>query len=83
MAAQIGVIDYFTFNWVLSGWLKCDGSQVEISQYPDLHAVIGTQFDGDGSTYFQLPDLSGNIPAGYGSAGIAYQAVAPYVNNHF
>lgn len=41
------------------GFLKCDGSAVSRSTYKDLFAVIGTTYGvGDGSTTFNLPDLT-------------------------
>lgn len=42
-----------------SGWLTCNGRAVNRSTYKDLFDVIGTSYGaGDGSTTFNLPDLS-------------------------
>jgi microcystin-dependent protein len=52
-----------------TGWLKCDGSAVSRTTYANLFAVIGTTFgSGDGSTTFNLPNLSGRFPLGVGTA---------------
>jgi microcystin-dependent protein len=52
-----------------TGWLKCDGSAVSRTTYANLFAVIGTTFGaGDGSTTFNLPNLSGRFPLGVGTA---------------
>lgn len=40
----------------VSNHLLCDGATLNITQFPDLFAAIGTTFGGDGVTTFQLPD---------------------------
>lgn len=43
-----------------SGWLLCNGREVDRSAYPDLYAAIGTLYGpGNGSTTFNIPDLRG------------------------
>lgn len=50
-----------------TGWLLCDGSAVSRTTYADLFAIIGTTFGaGDGSTTFNVPNLSDRFPIGYG-----------------
>jgi microcystin-dependent protein len=50
-------------------YLFCDGSAVSRSTYATLFDVIGTTFGaGDGSTTFNLPDLSGRVPLGVSQA---------------
>jgi hypothetical protein len=44
--------------------LVADGRLLQISQYPDLYALLGTKFGGDGSTTFALPDLRPIAPNG-------------------
>jgi len=42
-----------------SGFLECDGTAVSRSTYAALFAIVGTSYGvGDGSTTFNLPDLS-------------------------
>ena len=44
---------------VPAGFLECDGTAVSRSTYAGLFAVVGTNYGiGDGSTTFNLPDLS-------------------------
>ncbi|MEM7465806.1 MAG: tail fiber protein [Pseudomonadota bacterium] len=50
-----------------TGWLLADGSILNIVDYQELFAVIGTTFGGDGRFTFQLPDLRGRSPIGIGS----------------
>lgn len=51
-----------------SGYLLCDGAEVQISQYPTLYAVIGNTYKGAdpyiGVSTFRLPDLRGRFPLG-------------------
>jgi len=48
-----------------TGWLICDGSAVSRTTYSDLFAAISTTYGvGDGSTTFNLPDISGRVIAG-------------------
>ena len=58
-----GFIAPFAGSTAPSGWLVCDGSAVSRSTYSDLFDAIGTTYgSGDGSTTFNLPDLSGKLP---------------------
>ncbi|RFM32521.1 phage tail protein [Chitinophaga silvisoli] len=59
MDGFIGEIRAFGFNFVPTGWLPCDGSTISISSQPTLFAIIGTQFGGNGTSTFMLPDLRG------------------------
>lgn len=38
-------------------WLWCDGSSLEVNAYPELFAMIGTRYGGDGEASFALPSL--------------------------
>jgi microcystin-dependent protein len=50
------------------GYFLCDGSAKSRTTYDALYAVIGTTHGaGDGSTTFNLPDLSGRFVVGYDS----------------
>jgi len=62
----VGIIAPFGADavFVPVGWLPCDGSAVAIASYPDLYAVIGTSWGGDGIGTFNLPDLRGRFLRG-------------------
>lgn len=63
--APTGGIMEFAGSSAPSGWLICDGSAVSRTTYADLYAVIGTTYgNGNGSTTFNLPNLTGRIPIG-------------------
>ncbi|AXH70152.1 tail protein [Microbacterium phage KaiHaiDragon] len=47
-----------------SGWLLVQGQSLLIASYPDLYAVLGTRFGGNGTTTFNLPDLRGRVIVG-------------------
>lgn len=40
------------------GWMVCDGRRLEAHQYPELFAVLGDTYGGDGE-HFMIPDLRG------------------------
>lgn len=70
-----GVLMPFAGSTAPGGYLLCDGSAVQRSQYSDLFAAIGTSFGaGDGSTTFNLPDMRARVPLGVsGSHTLASQ----------
>jgi microcystin-dependent protein len=53
-----------------TNWLLCDGSAVSRTTYASLFTIIGTVYGaGDGSTTFNLPNLSQRFPLGKASSG--------------
>jgi microcystin-dependent protein len=60
-----------------TGYLLCDGSAVSRTTYAALYAVLAVSFGlGNGSTTFNLPDLRGRMPVGYGAgAGLTPRAL--------
>jgi len=67
MDGYIGEMKMFVGTFAPLYWEFCWGQQLPISSYNSLYAIIGTQFGGDGATYFNLPDLRGRTPIGSGS----------------
>lgn len=64
----IGTIYMFGGTTAPEGFLLCDGSPVSRATYSDLFDVIGTDYGaGDGTTTFNLPDLSGRVVIGVSS----------------
>ncbi|WP_179413257.1 phage tail protein [Mucilaginibacter sp. E4BP6] len=68
MQPFLGELRVFSYNFVPRGWLACNGALLSISQNSALFALIGTQFGGNGTTTFGLPDLRGSVPVGQGNA---------------
>ncbi len=65
----IGEIRLFTCMYDPLGWMTCDGRTLQISQYANLFAVLGTMYGGNGQTTFQIPNL--NTTAGSSDGGRA------------
>jgi microcystin-dependent protein len=66
MEGTIGEIRLFGGNFAPRGWLFCDGSLQQISQYDTVYTLLGTTYGGDGQITFGLPDLRGRVPVHIG-----------------
>lgn len=67
----LGELRVFSFNFAPKGWAQCNGQTLQISGTNiALFALLGTQFGGNGSTTFCLPDLRSRVPMHTG-AGVA------------
>ena len=62
----LGAIIAFAGQTPPAGWLLCDGSLLAMTTYPELFAVIGSTYGGDGRNSFALPDLRGRAAFGAG-----------------
>jgi microcystin-dependent protein len=63
-----GVVLWPSVASVPTGYLTCDGSAVSRATYAALFAAIGvTNGAGDGSTTFNLPNMTGNFLMGAGT----------------
>jgi microcystin-dependent protein len=54
------------FNFPPVGWATCDGQLMAISQNTALFSILGTNFGGNGTSNFGLPNFQGNTPMGTG-----------------
>ena len=64
-----GAVSAFAGTTAPTGWLKCDGSAISRTTYASLFVAIGTTYGaGDGSTTFNLPNLTGRVPLGMDSS---------------
>ena len=61
----IGTISIYSGEIIPDNWLKCDGSQLLISDYFNLYKIIGNLYGGN-NYVFNLPDLKGNTVIGVG-----------------
>lgn len=64
----LGEIRVFGFNFPPTGWARCDGQVLPISQSTALFALLGTTYGGNGSTTFALPDLRGAVAMNQGQS---------------
>ncbi len=55
----LGEIRIFGCNFAPRGWMFCDGQLLPVRAYAALFSVIGTNFGGNGTTTFGLPNLQG------------------------
>lgn len=66
----VGVIEMFGGTSAPTGYFLCDGSAVSRTTYAALFSVVGTTYGvGDGSTTFNLPDLTQRFPLGKATSG--------------
>ncbi len=63
----IGEIRMFGCSWAPKEWALCNGDTLPMTSNPALYSLIGTQFGGDGTTTFKLPDLRGRVPVHIGT----------------
>lgn len=63
---EVGMITLFAGNYAPANYAFCDGQLLSKNDFPELFAVIGTTYGGDGNPMFALPDLRGRIPVGSG-----------------
>lgn len=62
----VGEIRLFAGNFAPTGWARCDGQILPISQNTALFSLLGTTYGGDGRTTFALPDLRNRVPVHQG-----------------
>lgn len=61
-SAFIGQISITSFSFAPKYWALCNGQLLTIQQNVALFSLLGTQYGGNGSTTFALPDLRGRVP---------------------
>jgi microcystin-dependent protein len=55
----LGEIKLFGGNFAINGWAMAAGQVLPISQNTALFSLLGTQYGGNGTSNFALPDLQG------------------------
>jgi microcystin-dependent protein len=63
-----GQIQPFGFGFAPRNWAQCTGQILSIQQNTALFALLGTQYGGNGTTTFGLPDLQSRVPVHAGTA---------------
>ena len=64
----IGQVMMAGFNFAPKFWALCNGQLLPINQNQALFSLLGTQYGGNGTTNFALPDLRSRTPVGYASS---------------
>ena len=68
MEVYMGTILPFAFNYPPYGFALCYGQQYSVGQYQALYSLLGIFYGGNGTTTFNLPNLSGRMLIGSGPA---------------
>jgi microcystin-dependent protein len=64
----IGQIQPFGFGFAPRNWAQCNGQILSIQQSTALFALLGTQYGGNGTTTFGLPNLQSRVPVHAGTS---------------
>lgn len=64
----IGQIMMAGFSFTPRYFAQCNGQLLPINQNQALFSLLGTQYGGNGTTNFALPDLRSRTPLGYASS---------------
>ena len=62
----VAEIRIFGGNFAPTGWALCNGQLLPINQNTALFSLLGTNFGGNGTSTFGLPNLQGAAPLGWG-----------------
>ena len=77
-ALPTGTVIAFAANSTPTGYLLCNGAKISRTTYAALFAAIGTTYGaGNGSTTFNLPNLTDKFIQGSGTAGTVKAAGLP------
>ena len=63
----IAEIKMFAGNFPPRGYAFCDGQLLAIAQNTALFSLLGTNYGGNGTSTFGLPDLKNRTPMGWGN----------------
>jgi microcystin-dependent protein len=64
----LGQIAFVPYNFVPKNWAACNGQLLAIAQNQALFSLLGTQYGGNGTTTFALPDMRGRVLVHEGQA---------------
>ncbi|KAG9572466.1 hypothetical protein KCV01_g19067, partial [Aureobasidium melanogenum] len=71
-----GEVQLFAFAFAPTNWALCNGALMAVQQNPALFSLIGTNYGGNGSTTFGLPNFNGNAPCSQGQgAGLTNRVI--------
>lgn len=86
LLVPIGTILPYAGNRLLDelvNFTLCDGKELVRLEYPKLFNVIGTDYGvGNGSTTFNVPDLTSRFLEGSNTAGTVKEAGIPNITGH-
>lgn len=59
-----GAMVFWPSNNLPDGWIICNGSELDRTDFAALFSVLGTAFGSSSATTFKIPDMRGCVPAG-------------------
>jgi microcystin-dependent protein len=71
----VGEIQIFGFGFAPYRWAYCNGATLPIQQNTALFSLIGTNYGGNGTSNYQLPNLVNRVAVSYGQG----PGLTPYV----
>lgn len=78
-----GMVVAFAASNVPTGYLLCNGAAISRKTYANLFDVIGIIYGGgDGSSTFNLPNLTERFVEGHTTAGMVREAGLPNITGH-
>ena len=71
VSVPIGAVQAYATKEAPDGWMKCDGAELRIEEYPDLYSAIGNNFKTENTPegFFCIPDLQGQFIRGWDEDG--------------
>ena len=66
---MVGDVRLFAGSFEPLRWMFAQGQTLQIGHYPALYSIFGTDYGGNGSTTFKLPNLTSRVPVGMGYRG--------------
>ena len=67
-APYLSEIRIMAFGFPPKSWAQCNGQTLPINQNQALFSLLLTNFGGNGTTTFQLPNLQGRVPIHMGTS---------------
>lgn len=75
-SVPIGSVFQFAGQTAPNKYLLCQGQEVSREDYSDLFNIIGTLYgEGDGTTTFNIPNISGRVPVGIDSTDELFNTI--------
>lgn len=74
----LGETQLFPYGFEPRGWMECKGQVLSIQQNTALFSLLGTNFGGNGTSTFAIPDLRGMSPTNQVKYYICMEGTYPY-----